>query len=547
MKKQYQKLLAHLDATVMKRSNWLTRMLWPSSIVIFGLTILYWSFMGSAVHMGNADQLVDPQLFDSPSTFHGAIFPGAHTFLLKWPLFWAIALLRHSSFAFFLSGFLLTGAVGALIVWLVMRIEHRPAIRGLLILAAASILLAVPTQPYSGALLPVNMSMITTRNLEYVCFVLALWWALSRRSRWQWPVSLVVLTLLFASDKLFVGLAIAAGVFAMGIAALWRYKQLLRTAAKWLVIAISAFVLATVLLKGMSASGFVTVADGGKVSPYAIETQPLAITKGTAYAVLGTLTNFGAQPINDITAIGKGTSAIFHEVVQPSLLAHTVNFFLFATAAAAAWRLLRKKPAKLDRQTELLVYTVGAALGAVGLFILTKHYYVVDARYLTIVFFALFIALCTAVSRRDISQRVRVVAFIALLFSIAAGVITTGHTTFASLSAGQQFHDRNVAVARAMKDHHINTLVGDYWRVVPIKNLVTHTTIIPLSSCSEVRTILATHQRDVLDNSPYAVLASEDKGQTDFPPCSLQTMTHAWGAPAEVVRVTSKENLLIYR
>ena len=296
----------------------------------------------------------------------------------------------------------------------------------------------------------------------------------------------------------------------------------------------------------MSASGFVTIADGGTVSPYAVETHPITIVKGTAYALLGALTNFGAQPIDDMAVIGKGASAIFHEVVQPSLLAHTVNFFLCATATAAVWKLLRKKPAKLDRQTELLVYTIGAALGAVGLFILTKHYYVVDARYLTIVFFALFIALCIGISRRNISPHVTVIAFIVLLFSIATGAVTTSRTTSASLAAGQQFQGRNVTVARVMKDQHISTLVGDYWRVVPIKNLSTHTTIIPLSSCRDIRTILATRQQDAV-KSPYAVLVSEDKGQTDFPPCSLEAMTQNWGVPTEVVRVADQENLLIYR
>lgn len=547
MRNTFQALFAQLDIVAAKHHILLKRLLWPASLAVFSLTVLYWSFMGSAVHMDNADQLIDPRLFDSLATLQGAIFPGAHSFLLKWLLFWCISLAHHSTAAFFVAGIIMTGSIAALLVWFVTKIESRPAIRSLLVLAAASILLAIPAQPYPGALLPVNMSMLATRNLEYVCLLLAMWWALSRRSRWAPFAAAALLTLLFASDKLFVGLAFAAGAFALLLALLWRHKILARRAVRWILIVIVSFVAATLLLRLIDMSGLATVADGEKVSPYSIETQPRALLKATSYALSGALTNFGANPIDDMTAFGRGFAGVCKEIVHIGLIAHLVNLVLFAAALLGTGQLLRKRPKKADPLISMLIFMVGAAIGAIGLFIVTKHYYIVDARYLTIVFFALFLGLCIAVARKEWSEGSIVLSMAILLLAIAAGAIATGRTTLASLAAGQRFHERNVAVAQVLTTQHINGLVGDYWRVVPIKNMAPQIVITPLSSCSEKRVVLTSTQWNAFRAHPYAVLVSEDKSATDFPACSSKTMRDSWGMPTDSIQITSQEKLLIYR
>ena len=57
------------------------------SVVILLATTLLWAILGAKLHGGNADQLVNSFLFEHSSTFHGALLPGQHTFLIKWPLF----------------------------------------------------------------------------------------------------------------------------------------------------------------------------------------------------------------------------------------------------------------------------------------------------------------------------------------------------------------------------------------------------------------------------------------------------------------------------
>lgn len=55
-------------------------------LILLGSTVL-WSVLSARVHAGNADQLVNPYLFDSRTVMRGAILPSQHTFLLKWPVF----------------------------------------------------------------------------------------------------------------------------------------------------------------------------------------------------------------------------------------------------------------------------------------------------------------------------------------------------------------------------------------------------------------------------------------------------------------------------
>src|SRR5579863_162610 len=64
--------------------------------VLLGSTI-FWSILSARIQQNNADQLVDPYLFQNASTFHGATFPGAHSYLIKWPIFLLIRLFGYSS------------------------------------------------------------------------------------------------------------------------------------------------------------------------------------------------------------------------------------------------------------------------------------------------------------------------------------------------------------------------------------------------------------------------------------------------------------------
>lgn len=545
MKEGFRALFAQMDMVEAKYRAHINRWLWAASLIVLCVTTIYWSFMGSLVHMENADNLVDPRLFESYDIFRGAVFPGAHSFLLKWPVFWLIALFQHSNVAFYAAGLLMVGSLVAIVVWLVTRVERRPLVRSMLVLALASILLTVPAQPYPGALLPVNLAMLASRNLEYAFFIGAIWLVVSRRQRWATALAAGLLAVLFASDKLFVGLALGAAVAGALYGLLLRKKNMLRVAGRLGVLALVSFIVATALIRVINLSGVTTITDGDRVSPYSMETEPLKLLKATLYAGSGVLTNFGAQPVDDSSVVAEGVSAIIREILHPGLLAHLVNFGLCMTACYGVWWLLAKHRAD-TREYHVLILLFGAALAAVGVFVLTDHYHIVDARYLTMTFFALYWGLVVFVSKHHVSKQLATGLILLLVASVIFGVIDTARTTTRSLAAGEPIRARNEKIVGLMAENDVARLIGDYWRVFPIQHMAGNLAITPLASCQEEREVLASKAWNA-NGRPYALLLSKDKGQTDFPACSYDDSIAAWGRPTEVLSVTSTEKLLIYR
>ena len=191
---------------------------------LVGLGILiastvYWALLGARSNAANSDQLVDSYLFENWKTFQGAQFPAAHTFFLKWPLFALSAALGNTPNVLVILTVAVVLATVLALAWVLWRIIRKPIPWALLILSLALTLLLVPIQPSPSTLLPLNMAMLTTRNLEYVVYVVGLMLAI-RVVRPMSRRGLVLVALwgvLFLSDRLFVPLAFGSlallGVF----------------------------------------------------------------------------------------------------------------------------------------------------------------------------------------------------------------------------------------------------------------------------------------------------------------------------------------------
>src|SRR5882762_7030559 len=137
-------------------------------------TTLFWAILGARLQQGNADQPANVYLFENAHTFHEALLPGQHSFLIKWPLFLLVRVFGSSQAAFSIFTVATVLLTVALLAFIIYRIERRPLVFSTIFLALASVLLLVPTMPYAGGLLPVNMAMLTTRNLEYLFYIAGL-------------------------------------------------------------------------------------------------------------------------------------------------------------------------------------------------------------------------------------------------------------------------------------------------------------------------------------------------------------------------------------
>lgn len=533
-----------------------------AALTVLLITILYWSILGAKTQLNNADALVDPYLFKTLATFHGANFPGQHTQLLKWPLFLIIKLFGFSSSSYIALTVAIVLLTIMVLVFILYRIERRLLVFGTLCLALASVLLLIPTQPYAGGILPVNMAMLTTRNVEYVFYLIALILVArtTRLTSWSFWLATTCMVLLLASDKLFLAIGLGAALFSLIIYALARQWELVNLSAYWVSAQAIAAVGAVALLNLIDASHLTHIANQTATSPYSLVTSYHNIVLSSVYALLGIFTNLGANPAFDATVLRTYPYVAASRLASIWGLAFVVNLLVAAMAIYAAVCLLRlsvnHKPTshvRISTATRLSLMLIWTTLVTIGAFVISNHYGAVDSRYLTIVLFALFIASAT-LSRQRLRRVERLVGAGAIcVLAIALGLVAAQHISNNELAAFAPIEQRDARIVAIIGHHPTSTLVGDYWRVVPI-NFEAHssTTIVPLANCTTPRTELSSSvwQPDLRTHS-FTYLLSYDQKLTDYPSCSLQQVISVFGRPNASALIVGtpdnpKEQLLFY-
>ena len=530
-----------------------------------GATSIVWAFLGARLQQNNADQLVNSYMFTNWNTFSEAIFPSAHTFLIKWPLFWLLSLTGPTNISLTVCTVMLSLATVASLGYLLYRIERRPAVLGLLLLALGSVLLLVPPEPSAGVLLPVNMAMVATRNLEYVLYIASLTLLIkapkSLTSRKLW-LAVGVLSLLMASDNLFVTLSVGGAAVALVVYGVVRRDAFVRRSALWLGAGVSAFVLSMVFLWLISILKLTHIVNA---SPYGLVQEAKDIVLGLLFGALGVLANLGANPVFDVGIVKAIPGQLLGRLLEPYTIAFAVNVTIAAASIYAMARLLgasmRKRQKvragnariRIDTPLLLSLMLIFSLVADIAAFAGTNHEYAVDARYFGIVLFAAFISLATW-TRVVREPSIKVQAFLAgvLLCSLIVGTAFAFETYRADQMALNDVEHRNEIIAHALASHPVGTIMGDYWRVLPIKSLVPAINALPLASCTQPRDILTSGswQKDATARS-FAYLLSLDEKSPDFPDCTLNQIVAEYGKPNASFLVAGKleqpgELLLFY-
>jgi LmbE family N-acetylglucosaminyl deacetylase len=530
------------------------------AVVVLLVTTVFWSFLSARIHSSNADQLVNPFLFDSANTFKNSVFPSQHTYLLKWPLFFIIHLFNSSRNSFIAMTIVISLMTVILFAYFLYRIERRPLIFGTLLLALSSVLMLIPAQPYPGGLLPVNLAMITTRNLEYVLFISSL--TLLVRAKQIKSKNFITasffLTLLIASDKLFMSIGVGGSIVALLCYLVRRKWIFVRIVFRWLLLAIFSTLGAFLLLAILRVLN-VTHFTASSVGPYGFITSFHQLELGVIYACIGILTNFGANPSYGTTLLKNIPSQSFHAIFGLSGPILIINLLILIICIVAAFRLfklsfsIKAKKKQFDRYHAVSVLLLWTTIMSIGAFIATNHYYAVDARYESIALFALFTALATYIRGRTWHPQYLITVGTVIFLALALAVPNLLHAYNDSIKANTDINNRNVLIAEAVDSHRVNVLVGDYWRVIPIHQFSQDSVnVLPLSNCTTPRIDLSSSswQAD-LSSSSFAYILSLDKSLTDYPKCELNTITNAYGRPNASVVISGdidnpKELLLFY-
>jgi LmbE family N-acetylglucosaminyl deacetylase len=533
-----------------------------TSLLVLFVTTLFWTVLSARLNQANADQLIDAYLFGNVKTFQGAIFPGTHTFLLKWPAFALMRVFGDTPTVFMLATILMVMLTIGVLVYVLSKIERRPLVFGVLCLALSSMLLLVPAQPYAGALLPVNMAMTTTRNLEYALYIIALYIAVRTKRLESLAFVAVVasVALVVASDKLFAVLAVGGGVLAVVwyLSARGRRPETM-AAVRWLLMALVGILIASGLLMVLNAFHVTHIDSSQSTSPFGLIHSVKQLTDGLLYGFGAFLTNFGANPVHGVTIVRHIPRALLSSLGHPSIVAYAVNLLLLGVGIIAAIKLLHGDRAlssdwyeSSDPWTRLSVLLLGSTIAAGAVFVVTDHYYPVDARYLTIGLFSVTIAAATYWRSRRPRPLYLAVTGLALLIALPFGISASWQEYQASSNALAVRNHVTSQVADQLEQHKVDRLIGDYWDVTPAKAAtVTPLTIEPVSQCSLPRTVLnSSAWFKNAGTTPTAYMAVKDGSSaagpddttqtgstTTYNGCSLAHIVTTYGVPSERVAI----------
>jgi LmbE family N-acetylglucosaminyl deacetylase len=543
-------------------SKHLSRLYLLVSAIILGLSTYFWAALGALTHNNNSDQLINVYLFHSTSTLKDALLPSAHTFLIKWPLYFLINVFGAKPGTLVLLtvvSVLLT--VGGL-AFILSRIERRPIVLGTLFLLLASVLMLVPSTPYPGSLLPVNMAMLATRNLEYIVYIASLWLFIKypKVRDWRFWLGIVLLGPLIASDKLFLSISLGAALTALVVYSLTNGWNLVSLSAKWLIGALLGALSAVGIIQILKSLKVTHIVGDSGLGPYGLVHNLHDLILGAAYAALLLATNLGANPASNTTVLRNVPNASIHHIFSLSGFALIINILFASYALYCAGQIIihslrhnKNRDNVLPESSKLALALLWSSLTAIVLFTASKHYWAGDARYLTIALFALFISVAAYVSQREWQYWkmifIGTLAAIGLVLSVP-GVIKNYNTNQVVFNT---VNNRNDPVIEAIHQHKVDVLVGDYWRVIPAKfNSHDKTKIMPLASCTDPKgSLTRTDWSYDLKKNSFAYLLTLDGGLSDFPHCSLQQVVNSYGRPNSSVVLAGnfanpKEILLFY-
>lgn len=524
-------------------------------------TTCVWSVLGARVQTTNADQFIDPYLFGTYETFHGAVFPGAHTFLFKWPLFAVSSAFGNSSSVLIVLTCLVSLLTVGALMYLLLRIEKRPLVLALYYCVLSILLLQIPPQPHPGALLPTNMAMLTTRNLEYIAYIggLALLFRAKKIRSVHMVAAVGVLTMLFASDRLFAGLSIGGASMSVALLYLRRAPALTKLMLRWLAASIAAFALSIILLGAIRLTG-VTQINGSEQSPYSFTQTPKQFAVAVLYLVHGTMTQLGANPSYDAMELHSFGGSLRRNLVSIGAPAYLASLgaagVMGYTVVRHLWQRVKTRPSPKQKKARpipqdapllLTAALASTSLATAGLFVLTDHYYPADSRYLTIIFFALIIGYATAARKRmkvRLARNLLIAATVCLPFALVNMI----HIYDRQLPPAQSITANNTAIHDTLRAHAIQQLVGDYWRVIPAR-LDGGSFIRPVSlgDCVHPREVLTSGQWKLDRKKPFAYVLRTGPGLAGAKQCTLKTVIEAFGQPYDVVRLPDgQERLLLY-
>lgn len=501
------------------------------SLVFLLLVVVYTAYKTAIMNFNNADALVDNYMFSDWHTFHQASFAAAHTQMLKWPLFALMEAFGHFKTTVIAGTIAFAIVPYAAFTWVLYKTAGRRWLP-VLTLILASVIVLTPLQVQS-TWLPVNLAMLTTRNLEYALYILYIYLALKgmRGSKWSFAWSIFILAILGASDKFFVLITPAAAVL-LAIAGYVKTQDFrkVRREGNFLLNAVLGFICAEILLLVVAKSGLTHISSPTDVAPFTFVSSMTQLINGFIGAIQDTLVNFGAFFLG-FPAKAKVAPLLFNAVVAVASLSIMYRLFL-----------RKREGLKNDDTYNFGAILTMASVASVIVFVLSDHQFTVDARYIYLLVFAGFFALAYELRKHKIQPEVLTGLWVVLLlvslvsFRVAKPII---NSTISNAQMAMQ--DRFTKAGSTLQAYHTNVLVGDYWSVVPTKyyapQTITQSSVVSCNHRAPVLTSGTWYKSTTNTHSALYLLRDGDK-DTFNNGCSSDQLQKIYGTPdsQEIIR-----------
>ncbi len=352
--------------------------------------------------------------------------------------------------------------------------------------------------------------------------------------------------LLFATDKLFVPLAVG-GAFVAAVIYVIRRRELTVTSAGYFLLAsVLAVLAANILLAAIDASGLTTIASGATTSPFNLIDSSNQGANALVYAVLALLTNLGANPVHDVVVARDIPKVLSMRLLQPATIPYLANAVVLVLGLLAIlhsiWSPLR------DLASKIVLLLAGASVTALGIFVVTDHYHPVDARYVAIVLMPIFLALAVYMRSKQFVPRYAVALALWPLVVSPLAIFSSWQHYAQALDVQQARLGLARAVAKDLADTGISTLVGDYWYVTPVRAAAkSPVTIVPTTACINQREVLTSTAWSTPERlaRPAAYLAVRDPNGKTYGGCSISTITGHFGSPTNFTQLPGYPEVLL--
>ena len=525
------------------------------SLVVLVGSSLYVGQKSALIHTNNHDNLIDNYLFEDKETFQNAIFPAAHTFLVKWPLFALSSMLGNTENVYIfgtMALYLLTVLGFMLVIFLLTR--KNTLITALIGLAFAGILMLTPAQPADGLLLPLNMAMITTRNIEFLMLFGFIYLVLTAKGiiSWRFISSIATLTLLGATDKYYLMIALVAAALYI----IFNYSPLNKSKQKQklptflpLIAGVFSYGFANILLASINKLNITNIPGSTTTAPFSLVGSAWQMLEAIAGGIQGMAANFGAD--------------IFGKSLGSGLAPYLLNGLILIAAIYCAYLLISSRTAKSLQSTTHYKFTLWLIFTFVGsfiIFIASDHSYLVDGRYLTPVVFAglASIALVLSVAKIKNKNTILIVTSTILLLAMPVYAHVTRKNYAQSINAMHSaIGERTQSAADIITQHDVEVFAGDYWFASPVR-LKTNNAFTPVlmstDTCDAPNTFLTSKSwykpDDSVEVSAHYILKDADGSKDTYNHgCTMEYLDEKYGEPEVeyIIRGTFEDPIDIIR